>query len=414
MKQVLNLRNLSSKVLEELKKLNYSYHSIRLYGATFRRIIAYADEIGTKYFSEEFGKSYLSKKYNCNIDYYQTAFPKNANVPIRCIRLLGDYQLHGVIVRCIIKKKDYVKPPQFQEALTAYEKECADNEYSSRGMITRLHRLFFFIDYLAQRNIEDIRDITPVIISDYVKTIYHHHERSIATILSTLRVFLHFLYLHHYIETDLSYSVPKCSKHYYPPVPSTWKPEDVKNMLNSIDRGNPSGKRDFAILLLVAKLGIRAGDIKSIKLSDLDWQSMKICFKQQKTGVVATFPILKDIGWALIDYLKNARPASCSSPYLFVRLKAPFEAFGKNASLYSIITKYTRIAGIRIPKGNRRGLHSLRHTLASTLLEQGTPLPVITEILGHISAKSTAVYLRTNMKGLKECTLDPELVADYE
>ncbi|MDS1030997.1 site-specific integrase [Bacillota bacterium LX-D] len=414
MEPILTLKELSTRVLEELKNLNYSYNSICQFRAAFKRITDYADELGIKYFSEEFGRSYLSEKYNCNIDYYQEAYPKKAKHPIRCIRLLGDYQLHGVIIRRIVKKKDYVKPPQFQDALTAYEKECINNEYSSRGMRTRLQRLFFFIDYLALRDIKGMRDVTPEIISDYVKTICHHHEKSMSAILTTLRVFLNFLYLNGYTDTNLSTSVPKQSKYYYPPVPATWKTEDVKRMLASIDRGSPLGKRDFAILLLVAKLGIRAGDIKSIKLTDLDWRSMKICITQQKTGVPTTFPILNDIGWALIDYLKNGRPPKCTSPYLFVRLNAPYEAFGKDANMHNIITKYTRAAGISIPKGNRHGLHSLRHTLASTLLEQGAPLPVITEILGHIDAKSTAVYIRTDMKGLRECALDPEGVTGLE
>ncbi len=182
-------------------------------------------------------------------------------------------------------------------------------------------------------------------------------------------------------------------------------------MLQSIDRGNPLGKRDFAILLMVAKLGIRVGDLKAIKLSDLSWHSMNICIKQQKTGSSVIFPILDDIGWALIDYLKHGRPTECSSKFLFVRLLAPYEAFReKRANLHSIITKYTRAAGINIPKGNRHGLHSLRHTLASTLLEKGTPLPVISDILGHMNTKSTSIYLRTNMKGLRQCALDPESV----
>jgi site-specific recombinase XerD len=410
MEPILTLRDLSVKVLGKLKELNYSYNSICQFRAAFKRINAYANEIGIEYFTEEFGKAYLLKKYNCNVDYYQEAYPKKAKHPIRCIRLLGDFQLHGVIIRRIIKKKDYVKPPQFQDVLIAYEKECSTNEYSPRGMRTRLHRLFFFIDYLALRNIQGTKAIKPEIISDYVKTIYRHHEKSISAILTTLRVFLKFLYLNGYTDIDLSASVPKQSKYYYPPVPATWKTEDVKHMLASVDRGSPLGKRDFAILLLVAKLGIRAGDIKSIKLTDLDWRLMKICITQQKTGVPATFPILNDIGWALIDYLKASRPPECTSPYLFVCLHAPYEAFGKDANMHNIITKYTRAAGISIPKGNRHGLHSLRHTLASTLLEQGTPLPIITEILGHVDAKSTAIYLRTDMKGLKECALDPEEV----
>jgi integrase/recombinase XerD len=100
----------------------------------------------------------------------------------------------------------------------------------------------------------------------------------------------------------------------------------------------------------------------------------------------------------------------CDAPQLFVRLNAPFEAFGENANLHNIITKYTRLAGITVPRGKRHGLHSLRHSLASTLLEQGASLAVISEILGHVDSKSTSVYLHKNMKGLKACALDPEEV----
>lgn len=410
MRSVLTIKELSSVVVQELLNLHYSQHAMNRIRAEFKRIVAYADRINVKNFSESFGKLYLSDQYNCTIDYYVQNMPEHVRNPIRCIRLLGDYQLHGVILRRIVKKKDYVKPPQFQEALNAYEKECIHNEYSSRGMRTRLQRLFFFIDYLSLRNVKSFDDVTPTIISEYVKTIYHHHEKSISTILTTLRVFLRFLYLNRHINIDLSISVPAQCKHYYPPVPSTWNQEDVSRMLQSIDRGSPLGKRDFAILIMVAKLGIRVGDLKSIKLSDLDWQSKKIRIQQQKTGTWIEYPILNDIGWAIIDYLKHGRPTVSTSPYLFVRLLAPYEAFGENANLHNLITKYTRAAGIQIPKGSRHGLHSLRHTLASTLLEQGTPLPVISNILGHINTASTSIYLRTNMAGLKQCALDPESV----
>jgi site-specific recombinase XerD len=269
------------------------------------------------------------------------------------------------------------------------------------------------VDYLALRKIQDLNSITPEVISDYVKTIFPHHEKSIAAILTTLRVFLRFLYQKGYTETNLSLSVPKQSRYYYPAIPSTWNPQEVQRMLNAIDRGNPMGKRDYAILLLVAKLGIRVGDIKALKLSDLDWEQRRINIFQEKTNVQVTFPILNDIGWALIDYLKNGRPTS-NSPHLFIRVSAPYTSFGENANLHNIISKYTRKAGIAVPKGKRHGLHSLRHSLASTLLEQGTPLPVISEILGHVNSKSTSVYLRTSFTGLKLCALDPEEVFSNE
>lgn len=403
------IEELVSKVLSELERLNYAYNTLCGYRAFYKRVITFAKEKDEIYFSEALGKQFLKEKYNCTVDYYKETMPKGLKDSIRRIRVLGDYQLHGVIIRRIVKKKGYVKPLQFEKELTAYEKECEINEYSKRGLRTRMQRLFFFIDYLDSRKVQKSNDINPEIISDYVKTIYKYHEKSIASILTSLRVYLRFLYFNRYTDEDLSLKVPKQNKYYYPPVPSVWNKEDVIRMLNSIDRGNPTGKRDYAILLLVAKLGIRVGDIKSLQLSDLNWQSKIIEVKQNKTKNTVTYPILKDIGWALIDYLKNGRPIS-GSPFVFIRMNAPYDAFGRDSNLYNIITKYTRLSGITVPHGKRQGLHSLRHTLASTLLEQGTPLPVISEILGHFNSKSTNVYLHTVMEDLRKCAIDPEEV----
>lgn len=400
---------LAEEVIQELQKLNYSYHSICQFRASFRRISAFARIKGEIYFSESLGKEFLSEKYHYAGDYYAESFPHNAKNVIRTVRLLGDYQLHGVIVRRIVKKRAYMKPPQFEAVLTAYEKDCQDHEYAARGMRTRLQRLYFFVDYLSLRNVSNVKDITPSLISDYILTICHRHEKSMASILSTLRVFLRFLYLHQDIETDLSLCVPKQNKYDYPKIPSTWKPDEVRRMLEAIDRGSPVGKRDYALLLLVTKLGIRASDLKALKLSDFNWSMKTITIQQEKTEVPITYPILHDVGWALIDYLQHARPI-CDSPYVFVRFNAPFKAFGENANMHYILTKYFRSAGITIPREKRHGLHSLRHTLASTLLEQGQPLAMISCVLGHMNTQSTSVYLHTDVHRLKECALNPDEV----
>ena len=398
---------LAAEVIEKLKQLNYANNSICGFRRSFNRICGFARDRGELYFSEEFGKEYLRKRYGCTVDYYLEAFPPQAKEAIRSVRLLGDYQLHGVIIRRIVRRKGYIKPPQFEAVLTAYEKECENNEYSRLGMRTRLQRLFFFVDYLSLRKVMDVGEITPELISDYIISICPKHEKSIASILTTLRVFLRFLYLNGYTKKDLSLSVSRQNRYYYPAIPSTWDPTEVKRMLDAVDRGSPLGKRDYAILLLVAKLGIRASDIRALKLSDLNWNAKTITITQEKTDVEVTYPILHDIGWALIDYLQNARPV-CESPYLFMRLKAPFEAFGENANLHNIVAKYIRQAGITVPRGKRHGPHSLRHSLASTLLEQGASLAVISEILGHVDSRSTSVYLHTDLNGLKACALDPE------
>ena len=115
-------------------------------------------------------------------------------------------------------------------------------------------------------------------------------------------------------------------KYYSPAIPSAWTTEDVKKMLQCIDRGSPAGKRDYAILLLVVRLGIRAGDIRDLKLHNLNWNTKQIEIQQGKTGNHITYPILDDIGDALIDYLKNGRPLT-DCPFVFVRACAPHEVF---------------------------------------------------------------------------------------
>ena len=403
----LPIEELVINVLTELERLNYSYNTLCGYRAFYKKVVAFAKEKEQIYFTEDLGSAFLKEKYNCEVNYYLENMPKSVKNSIRRIRVLGDYQLHGVIVRRIIKKPGYIKPEQFEKELIAYEKECVKNEYTKRGLRTRMQRLYFFIDYLDAKNIQSVNEITGETISDYVKTIYVNHEKSIAAILTTLRVFLKFLYLNSFTKKDLSKKVPSQNKYYYPAIPSTWEKDEVIRLLDVIDKGNPTGKRDYAILLLVARLGMRVGDIISLKLTSLDWKNHQIVITQSKTKKITNYPILNDIGWALIDYLKNGRPIS-DSPHVFLRHHAPFERFGKNANLHNIISKYTRKAGIKVPKGKKHGLHSLRHALASTLLEQGTPLSVISEVLGHINSKSTEVYLQTDVDGLRRCTLDPD------
>ena len=172
---------------------------------------------------------------------------------IRKIRILEDYQLNRTISRRT-KGSGYIKPQQFEKVLFAYEAECQKRGYSRKGLPGRMQRLSFFIDFLVFRDIQDVKQITPLILSDYIKTIFVNHEKVMSAIMTTLRTFLKFLYLSQQTEKDLSLGLPKLKKYYSPAIPSAWTTEDVKKMLQCIDRGNPSGKRDYAILLLVVRI----------------------------------------------------------------------------------------------------------------------------------------------------------------
>lgn len=364
-------------------------------------------------YSEDLGNKYLRMHHHFDLDIYTNSSHRTFRGQARCIRVLGDYQLHGAILRRRTTKAPYERTPQFAEALKSYQKECVCQNYSEQGMRTRIYRAQLFIDYLDDCGMTSLSLLTAQHLSDYTRTIAGYHKKSISAILTTLRSFLRFLYLNGYHEKDLSSDVPKLKQPHFPKIPSAWKPEDVKRVLESVDRGNPNGKRDYAILLMVARLGMRVQDIKEIRLTNLNWATRSIEIVQHKTKQTVSYPILDDIGWAIIDYLKNGRPKT-ESPHLFVRHHAPFETFGTHANLHNIITKYTRLAGIKLRTGASQGMHSLRHTLASVLLEQETPLPVISEILGHMSTISTSVYLKIDLEGLRKCALDPDEVFHHD
>ncbi|SFR18614.1 site-specific integrase [Desulfoscipio geothermicus] len=407
------IRKLVAEVLAELERLNYAKNTCNQYRRFYNRLITFADSIGETMYSEDLGNKYLRMHHNFDLENYTTFSHRTFRGQARCIRVLGDYQLHGAIMRRKTTKVPYERTPQFAEALEGYQKECVQRNYSEQGMRTRIYRVRLFIDYLDDCGLASLSLLTAQHLSDYTRTIAGYHKKSISAILTTLRSFLKFLYLKGYHEKDLSDDVPKLKQPHCPKIPSAWKPEDVKRVLEAVDRGNPNGKRDYAILLMVARLGMRVQDIKELKLTNLNWAARNIEIVQHKTKRTVNYPILDDIGWAIIDYLKNGRPQT-KSPHLFVRHHAPFETFGPHANLHNIIAKYTRLAGIKLRTGAAQGMHSLRHTLASVLLEQETPLPVISEILGHMNTMSTSVYLKIDLEGLRKCALDPDEVFQYD
>lgn len=174
-------------------------------------------------------------------------------------------------------------------------------------------------------------------------------------------------------------------------------------ILSMVDRNNPVGKRNYAILLLITRLGLRTRDVSGLRFENFDWEHNRLTLTQHKTGRPLTLPLLEDVGLAVIDYLKFGRPVSGSNT-VFLSHKYPFKDFNPS-SLYRIVSEYIHKAGLTV-QGKKRGPHSLRHSLASRLLEENVPLPVISEILGHANTETTAVYLSIGIDQLRRCALE--------
>jgi site-specific recombinase XerD len=260
------------------------------------------------------------------------------------------------------------------------------------------------MDYLVSQTVLNCSEINLTLINDYIKTLTGYTYKTVEQNICSLRAFFKFLFETRKIHTDFSTKTPMIQARKQTRIPSVWTNDELKKLITAIDRGNPKGKRDYAIILLACCLGIRCTDIKALKLENFHWAEKKLVFTQSKTRTTLSLPLTPEVGWAVIDYLKYGRP-KIDSPYIFVKHMAPYGSFSESDHLNQMIKRYMDLAHLPTLK-KRRGMHSLRHTMASVLLESNTPLCVISDILGHVDTDSTAVYLKVDIKKLKECPLD--------
>jgi len=182
----------------------------------------------------------------------------------------------------------------------------------------------------------------------------------------------------------------------------TWTTDEVQQLLSAIDRTGGVGKRDYAMILLAVILGMRVGDINALMFENLDWNRKLITYVQQKTSKTNTLPLLPEIGEAIIDYLKNGRLES-DSKNVFIRHIPPYSGLGSSSALSCNIKRYMRMADLKVK--DRKAAHSLRHTLASSLLSSGTPLMTISNILGHYNPRATVGYTKVDVPSLRKCSL---------
>ncbi|MBT3177940.1 MAG: tyrosine-type recombinase/integrase [Desulfobacula sp.] len=345
---------------------------------------------------------FLEAEYGITV--YRKLTQKNKRCA-RAINLLSDYLLHGIIFP---RTKQAIRTyhPSFQLLFQGYiDKKRADglSEKTLKSYEIYLRR---FSDYLNSRGIKDIRDMDEVVISGFTQTFVRYSPSIIHNTLCSLRTFFHYLFQNGFISKNFAYIVPHDGYRQRTKVPSAYSKEEVEKLLKSIDRGNPKGKRNYAIILIAARLGLRAQDICNLSFDNLKWEINTIELFQEKTKKPIILPMLEAVGLAIIDCLKYARPECKSTKAIFLRLIPPIGKL-EAPTLHSIVTQHMRIAGINIQDGKKHGPHALRHSLASALLEENTPLPIISEVLGHTNTESTSVYLKIDIKQLRTCSLEP-------
>jgi site-specific recombinase XerD len=225
-------------------------------------------------------------------------------------------------------------------------------------------------------------------------------SRRVQLMTTALRSFLRFARCRGDIDKDLAACVPAVANWKLSTIPRAIPSSQVELVLTSVDRRTAMGRRDYAILLILARLGLRAGEIKTLTLEDLDWQEGLITVRG-KAGRYSQLPLPVDVGEAIADYLQHGRPMD-SSRCVFLRTRAPAGGFKGQCGIGSVVKHALARAGVDAP---RKGAHQFRHGLASQMLRQGASLFEIGELLRHRSPQTTAIYAKVDLVSLATLAL---------
>ena len=344
---------------------HYTVNRIGKYRSLWRNgIVRYMSERSIRVYSPEIGSQYIDEQVS------RKDMKHEEREKIRSIQVLDDYLNLGYVRLNTQKHVEHV----------------LDGHLSC------------FLKHLKSNHVDNVNEISENHIVKFVST----RENNKVNIVSALRVLFRYWFDNHVITEDKEALLRNYKWTRKERVPSYYTPEEVAKIEKSVDRSGRSGKRTYAMLLLATRLGLRGSDIAGLTYGNINWKESKITLVQYKTKEPIELPLLAEVGNAIIDYLRNGRPES-SSDHVFLSSRAPYVE-ATRTMVSGIINDVISKAGVSV-KYRHHGPHSMRHSLASTMLRNGVSFPVISETLGHKYTTSTMKYLRIDVTSLQKCAL---------
>jgi len=378
----------------------YTEGRISKYESLWRTgIVRFMTNRREEYYSPEVGRKYCATcSYNGTVRHQEREH-------IRSVQVLDDMLELGYI-----RRRCYIQVHHSLDGKIGLEMEKfvahITNLRRSQKTIND-YRLYLseFLSYLTMNHVEKVNEITEQHIISFVSSL----PTNKVNVISSLRVLFRFWMEEHIVVNkfhDLfdSFKIRRRER-----IPSFFTPQQVKCIEQSVSRSSGVGKRDYAMVLLASRLGLRASDIANLRFSSIDWERNLIRLCMQKTGKTIELPLLADVGNAIVDYLRYGRPIS-DLKHVFISSRAPYVSASKNM-VSNAINRIICASGVDIT-GKHHGPHSLRHSLASAMLNDGTTIPVISESLGHQSSQSTLTYLKIDISHLRQCALPVPSVSD--
>ncbi|WP_445738678.1 site-specific integrase [Mariniflexile sp.] len=321
----------------------------------------------------------------------------------RSVNVLDDFLFYGKIRKRSVRYVHHELPGKLGEVVLEFI-DSLERLRRCKPILNKHRRILsYFIAHLTLRSVYQVSAIGEDDVLTFISSVQNCKDKY----LSTIRMFCRFLYQQKYIDRNVEYVIGRNNYRLREKLPSVYNADEIRRIENTIEQSSAVGKRDYAMLVLATRLGLRSSDIAGLTFGNLDWEHNLISLVQCKTKKIIELPLLADVGEAIINYLKYGRPIS-GFQQVFLTASAPYRPV--NSMIISgAVSRTIKASGVDI-KGRKFGPHAMRHTLASQLLRNGTSLPVISETLGHSDTQVTMNYLRMDINSLMQCALDVPLI----
>lgn len=392
---------LIGKCISYLHEKNYSEPYIHALHKIWReRVRKFMIEVGVDYYSPPIGEDYLKSRPLAQMS-RSRSYTERKVVDI----------LNGILIRGRISRSYKPVEHPLDGNIGERAKEFIDSLVELRRKENTITHYRFYLSHLVQYlSSVDVNE-TDRITEDHIISFIDAWPGDKYDPVRHIKCFFQYLISKKYINNSFMELFEYFRTKRKDPMPSYYSKEEVLAIENSINRDSPSGKRTYAIFTLAARLGLRASDIAALTFSNMDWETSQIVIRMKKTGKEIVLPLIGIVGNSIIDYLQNGRPKS-TSERIFLNVGAPYQCI-KDKAVSDIIRFAILNSGIEI--GNRHySAHSMRHTLASSMLDSMVPVHTISAVLGHQSIDTTKYYLKIDSTSLRMCSLDvPPVQKDF-
>ena len=384
--KAVSFNELMDGVLDQLRTNGYMESTLTIYRRTYSRIRVFINRFDTDFYTPEIGAKFLA----------DTKVKKSTASAYACaIRRLNDF-IESKPFRSHHDCPHVQAPPEFTSILEEFLQECIDSGNKPATLQFKQRTCGLFLDSLKKGGCTDLSCLDAGRVSRSLLT-FSNKER-----YAVIRQFLRFLADKSITETDLSGIVPHYRRRKN--LPTTYTPEEISRVESAVDTNTDTGKRNLAIIRLATRMGLRSGDIARLKLTEIDFCNGVINITQEKTGIPFSLQMPSDVFDTLAAHVKNDTRSSVDG-YVFHCMVAPYGRISTSIIRHAINDSF---ATAKVDtSGKKHGPHAFRSSLASSMVNDGTPYEVVRRILGHSDPDVIKHYAKADIENLRMCSIDP-------